>query len=462
MDGMAKPGPSLLKSMALDLVIIQAVALAAIFFLLVQRLEATVTELESRDMREVAQDLVPRLSMTERPGLSLSPAEMARFSPSYGRYAFAVLDRDGQPLLSSLTPLRPLAAVGGSAETGQFRTRLDGALFWGVEIRAFVDGRPVIVQVAEDMNHRDVLMDEIVSGFISRAAWLLAPLFLAQLGFALYRMRRRFLPVISASRSAGDIHPHMPGARISNTGVPEEILPLVDAANSALGRIEAAFRTQREFLGDAAHELKTALAILRARVETLERDPIRGELDADLAALSRMVTQLLRAAEVEWTGESEHRSIVLVDLASDVADYLQPMAAKSGKRLVVSGDESVAVTGSREAIGQAVNNLVENAIQHTLPGTDVEITVSGAPAMELRVIDHGPGIPPEQRELVFQRFWRKGQNQGRGAGLGLFIVRRAMELHGGGVTIGDTPGGGATISLIFSGSDEAAVGMPQS
>lgn len=449
-----KPGPSLLRALAIDLLIVQAVALAVIFFVFVQRLEATVEELETRDMREVAQDLFSRLSLANGADLSLSPGEMARFSPSYGRYAFAVLDGKGNALLSSHTPPRPLAPPGEHDAGGRFQTRMDGALLWGVEVGARVDGQPIFIQVAEDMNHRDVLMDEIVSGFVARASWLLAPLFLAQLGFALFRMHRRFRPVLAASRTAADVHPHRTASRIASRGVPTEILPLVEAANSALARIEQAFHGQREFLGHAAHELKTPLAILRARVEMLDQEGLRRELETDLAVLSRLVTQLLRAAEVESTGEFASVPVGLMDLSSAVADYLQPVAAKYGKRIVVSGDDDVQVTGCRETIGQAINNLVENAIYHTPQGSDIEITVAGGVSPEIRVRDHGPGIPPAERELIFQRFWRKDRDRGNGAGLGLSIVRRAMELHGGTVRMEDAPDEGMVFALQFRASAE--------
>jgi signal transduction histidine kinase len=444
-----KPGPSLLRALAIDLLIVQAVALGVIFFVFVQRLEATVEELEARDMREVAQDLFSRLSLTHGASLSLSPGEMARFSPSYGRYAFAVLDGDGNVLLSSHIPSRPLAPPGDRGNTGRFQTHMDGALLWGVEVGALVDGRPVSIQVAEDMNHRDVLMDEIVSGFVSRASWLLAPLFAAQLGFALFRMRRRFRPVLSASRSAADISPHRPAGRISHQGLPTEILPLVEAANSALARIGQAFQGQREFLGNAAHELKTPLAILRARIEMMEPGNLRRELETDVAALSRMVTQLLRSAELESTGDGAAATIVLMDLAAAVADYLQPVAAGYGKRIVVSGDDGAEIVGCAETIGQAITNLVENAIYHTPRGADIEVTIAGGPAPEVRVRDHGPGIPPAERGTIFQRFWRKDRERSGGAGLGLSIVRRAMELHDGTVLVEDAPGGGMVFVLRF-------------
>jgi signal transduction histidine kinase len=162
-----------------------------------------------------------------------------------------------------------------------------------------------------------------------------------------------------------------------------------------------------------------------------------------------MVTQLLRSAELESTGDGAAATIVLMDLAAAVADYLQPVAAGYGKRIVVSGDDGAEIVGCAETIGQAITNLVENAIYHTPRGADIEVTIAGGPAPEVRVRDHGPGIPPAERGTIFQRFWRKDRERSGGAGLGLSIVRRAMELHDGTVLVEDAPGGGMVFVLRF-------------
>ena len=107
------------------------------------------------------------------------------------------------------------------------------------------------------------------------------------------------------------------------------------------------------------------------------------------------------------------------------------------------------IHGCTETIGQAITNLVENALVHTAPGSSVDITVEGGEHPEIRVRDHGPGVPEAERELVFQRFWRQDRRKGGGAGLGLSIVRRAMELHRGRVWVEAAAGGGAVFVLRF-------------
>lgn len=219
-------------------------------------------------------------------------------------------------------------------------------------------------------------------------------------------------------------------------------LPLVSAVNGAFDRIEATFRAQKEFLENAAHELRTPLSVLRARVETLEDAAMRCELETDIALLSRLVTQLLRAAEIKGPVDLEL-------VAATVASYLVPAATRAGRTIQVGADGPARVIGSAETIGQAINNLVENALSHTPPGSAVEVDVRGGAHPQVRVRDHGPGVAPDERELVFQRFWRRDRRRGSGAGLGLAMVRRAMDLHGGSAHVEAAPGGGARFVLDF-------------
>ena len=442
-------GPSLLRSLAIDLLVVQAIAVGALFLIVFEQLNTTVEELEARDMREAAMDLADHLSLQDKPRLVLPPAETARFSPSYGRYIFAILDEQGTPLFASMDPPQALAKLGTREMRQRFKRSFENSNLWGVSTKALVDNQTVWIQVAEDMNHRDVLMDEIVSGFMGRAGWLLIPMFFIQLGFALIRMKRRFRPLLAASESATAISPQSPEGRVASRGVPEEILPLVEAVNNALARLEVAFRTQKEFLENAAHELKTPLAVLRARIETLQPGELRRELDVDVQALSRLVTQLLRAAEMEGLSGEERSEVDLGSLVDAIIGYLAPSAQMIGKSIRRNGDGSAFVYGCTETIGQAITNLVENALAHTSPGSTVEITLAGGEHPEIHVRDHGPGVPAAERELVFRRFWRRDRNKGSGAGLGLSIVKRAMELHQGQAWVEPATGGGAVFILKF-------------
>lgn len=452
------PSTSLLRGLGFDLLVLQVIGLVVLVWVVIDRLDTTIDDLEAEDMHKNALDLADRLESGGLSDIDLESSDLARFSPAYGRYLFAVVGNDGRVLFSSVKPGRALAPIDSAnpGHTARFKTSNGASLLWGVTVEANLGKRHVWIQVAEDMNHRDAVLDEVAVRFLERGGGLILALSVAQIVFALIRMQRRIRPLLSASASVEAIGPDIGPERINCDGVPSEILPLVFAVNSAFDRLGIAFRAQKEFLENAAHELRTPLSVLRARVETIDNALLRQELETDIAVLSRLVTQLLRAAEMEGLAGNDPADIDLLDLTETVASYLFPAAAMSGRSINVGGDADVIVRGCAETIGQAINNLVENALFHTPLGTGIDIRVIGGDCPEIRVRDHGPGVPPEARQLIFQRFWRSDRSKGNGAGLGLSMVRRAMDLHHGTATVEDAPGGGAVFILRFGNVPSAA------
>jgi signal transduction histidine kinase len=217
--------------------------------------------------------------------------------------------------------------------------------------------------------------------------------------------------------------------------------------NSALARLDQGFQVQREFTTAAAHELRTPLAVLRAHIDTIADKNVVRELRRDVDAMTRIVTQLLRVARLDAMVVHPDDTCNLSEVAVDVAAQLIPQALARGTQIeLLSTDDPVYVAASGDFTYHAARNLVENAIAYSGNANSIEIEVRRDG--DLRVIDHGPGITPDMVERIFDRFWR-GQQSGEGSGLGLYIVRRIMELAGGRVTVGVTPGGGATFVLGF-------------
>jgi signal transduction histidine kinase len=151
----------------------------------------------------------------------------------------------------------------------------------------------------------------------------------------------------------------------------------------------------------------------------------------------------------------------VTDLAAacgEVAEALAPLALAQRKDIAVTGtDRPVWVKGNPELLRTAIRNLVENAVNHTPQGSDVQIEIAGDGLV--RVLDRGPGVPEAERELIFQRFWRRDRRRSGSAGLGLAIVRRIVETHGAEISVQDRPSGGAAFALRFT---PAAVGYPMS
>ena len=203
----------------------------------------------------------------------------------------------------------------------------------------------------------------------------------------------------------------------------------------------------QEFAADAAHELRTPLAVMRASLDNHGDQDVAEPLRKDVDSMARLVEQLLAEArldslEIEPTDETNLRAV-----CADVATQLAPLAVRQNKNIELAGAKvPVIVRVDAEALHHAVRNLVENAIRFTESGTVVTITVRDDASVS--VVDQGPGVPRDMRDKVFERFERLDRKTG-GAGLGLSIVRRTVEAHEGAVRVVDGPEGRAEFVLQF-------------
>ena len=294
-----------------------------------------------------------------------------------------------------------------------------------------------------------MLIDDIVAQFLTHVGWITAPLLLLLLIIDVAIFRRAMQPIIAASRLAGEINPDRIELRLPEADMPREVLPLVRAVNHALHRLDAGFRAQREFTADAAHELRTPLAILRTQIDMIEDREVAEPLRHDVESMSRLVNQLLEISELESFFVAEGETADIAAIAAEVAAFLAPLALSQDKTLSVTGARRpVRVRGNGDAIARAVRNLVENALAHTARGTTVELVVAAEGTIS--VLDRGPGVPKAERAHIFQRFWRRDRRRGGNAGLGLAIVARIAEMHGAQVSVDDRPGGGAVFALRFA------------
>jgi signal transduction histidine kinase len=409
-------------------------------------------DLHDQAMREQA-DLVAHYLVLRPDGswaLDLPPALQDVYSQAVGRYAYAVLDDTGRVLFSSLKDRSPIfSADPRSSDVAYLETRRGTAAVSGVSLVKEADGRRVWVQAGEDLTHRDVIIDDIVADFFKRVGWITLPMLLFLLAIDIVIFRRALRPLLNASEMAKKINPKRTDVRLPPEEIPKEILPLVQAVNQALDRLEAGFRVQREFTADAAHELRTPLTILRSRVDTLADRGISKALHQDIEGMARIVSQLLDIAELDAFSIDPLEKADLRAICAEVAEFAAPLALARGKNIALSGsDASVWVNGNPEMLSRAIRNLVENAINYSPPGTTVEIVVENSGMV--RVLDEGPGIKEDERELIFQRFWRRDRRRTGNAGLGLSIVQRIADTHAATVSVENRPTGGANFSLSFA------------
>ncbi|HUC12619.1 MAG TPA: ATP-binding protein [Stellaceae bacterium] len=435
-------------------------------------LRHAVEELHEQALCDQAGEIVRYLSIAPDGSVRLTlPPSLAEFySRGYGRAAYAVIDANGRVLFSSLSGNRAISNVrpdGGAAAFFQqdrvgaiapvraegspvafFHNDRYGAALYGATLAVDFHGRPILVQVVEDVLHRDVLIDDILAQFPTHVGWITAPILLLLLLIDVAIFRRAMQPIIAASSMAGKIGPDRIDLRLPEANMPLEVLPLVRAVNRALERLDAGFRAQREFTADAAHELRTPLAILRTQIDMVEDREIAEPLRQDVESMSRLVNQLLEISELDSFFVADGETADIVAIAAEIAAFLAPLALSKNKMLAVIGaDHPVRVHGNADAIARALRNLAENALTHTAPGTTVELAV--AEDATIRVLDRGPGVPKTERQHIFKRFWRRDRRGGGHAGLGLAIVARIVEMHGASISVEDRPGGGAVFVLRF-------------
>ncbi|MCC2604002.1 sensor histidine kinase [Planctobacterium marinum] len=238
-------------------------------------------------------------------------------------------------------------------------------------------------------------------------------------------------PLRELSESAIDISPSTLGARLSPDGIPHEILPMVESFNRVLERLEHGFRNQQEFMAQAAHELKTPLALIRAQIELKEQSDERDMLLNDVEHMTRHVQQLLMLAEVSEAQNYKPDSTNVGDVIKEVVVYLQPMINKADVSVNVVQTSTVRWQADSSALFVLIKNLLENAIQHAPKGTAVDICIETS---RIAIRDRGPGILNELLPRIFERFWRGEHRRDHGAGLGLAICKEIAQAHGWKIT----------------------------
>jgi signal transduction histidine kinase len=269
----------------------------------------------------------------------------------------------------------------------------------------------------------------------------------------------RRMAAVAARVNAGDLHPRIHDL----SGEASELRVLADAFNHMLDRLTEAFAGQRAFVADASHELRTPLTVIRGQLELLSAQPspsarelrrVESLVLAEVARITRVVDDLLLLTKAEQT---EFLRVREIDLEEYVASLWEGMVLLAERRFELSPVPAGVLHADPDRLAQALRNLVANAIAHTAEGDGLvrlSILELGAGRIELAVEDDGPGIPPDQREQVFDRFHRTDAARDRasgGTGLGLAIVRAIVEAHGGHVLATSCAEGGARVAFELPG-----------
>lgn len=327
----------------------------------------------------------------------------------------------------------------------------------GEDWRTFTMSNGVkVIQVAQPMSLR---RDRAAAVALRILAPLLAslPLFALLIWWLVGRGLRPLADIARAigARAPASLEP------LPEQGLPGEIRPMVTQLNGLLVRLADAIETQKRFTADAAHELRSPLTALQLQVQLVERaqsaedrrDAL-GQLKAGIRRVSRLVEQLLTMARLEPAAAQPPGAVALDQLAASVAADFETLAGAKGIELRLGRVEPAQVAGAEEALRTLLGNLVDNAIRYTPAGGRVTVDAFTEDARAiLAVTDTGPGIPPEERQRVFDRFYRLPGSGAQGSGLGLAIVRQIADAHRAEIELGEGEAGrGLRVTVRFPAS----------
>jgi two-component system, OmpR family, sensor kinase len=390
-----------------------------------------------------------QIALALRGGLPLGPSPQ-RVENDVGEpnfdFVIQVWARDGTPLFASTERAElPRQAVPGFSNVTAH----------GTNYRVFTMLTPTqVIQVAQDIAARRELAESLVLRIVG-PVMLLAPVLMLAVWWVVTQSTRPLLRVRQqiARRAADKLSP------LVAPGLPDEVRPLVDEINLLFARLAEAFAAQRNFVADAAHELRSPLAALRLQAQSMQRATdsesravAARRLLAGIDRTARLVDQMLvlarQDAAADPTGGAPFDLPATATLA--ISDVL-PAAQERRIDLGLVDAEIVSVTGEPESLRILFRNLLENAIKYAPEGgtVDVAIRVQQGQAV-VEIADSGPGIPMEERDRAFDRFYRVAEGTAAGSGLGLAIAQSIARRHHATITLGRSSRlGGLLVTVRF-------------
>ncbi|MBE0612823.1 MAG: ATP-binding protein [Burkholderiales bacterium] len=357
-----------------------------------------------------------------------------------------IWDRNGLELYFS----RPASKLPQRAELG-FSTLETSRGNW--RVYSAIE-QNTVVQVAQPMSVRQ----NLAAGMALRALIPLLAL-LPVLGVLIWlTIGRGLQPLVRMTEALGRRTPDSLEA-LPQEGVPLEIQPLVQALNELLERLARALESQKAFVADAAHELRTPLTAVQLQIQLAQRAATAEEREAAFAQLKRgqsraahLVQQLLTLARQEpGVAPPPHSKVELSEVLHTVVAEHSPLAAARNIALGLSHEAVANISGDADALRVMLGNLLDNAIRYTPAGGSVDVALrlrDGGATIEIS--DTGPGIPPEDRARVFDRFYRREATRASGSGLGLAIVKNIADRHRASILLEDrTPDPGLRVTVSF-------------
>ena len=445
--------PSLRSRLVWRLVPLQAALLTLMVLLVVGTLWGTGLLLDTRDEEHVIDVLQKAVERDAEGKLDLvSTPALKALRSSVPDLWFIIRDKQGQSLSEGSVPVE-FARIGNALDHIS-QARL------GWQLLDDDPRKPAARLKRVDTAAGNVQILTATQGSMSAGKAALVTSFVF-LGFALPSLllmtlatvittpvvvRRALTGLDAAADQARRIDIERRGARLPVEHVPAEIVPLVNAVNDALARLDEGYARHKRFAADAAHELRTPIAILSTRLESLPQGPDKVRLTEDAARLATLAEQLLDIQRLDQN-RAPFARVDLVAIGQRVVADLAPLAIRAGYDISFESAASrIETMGDQTALERALTNLIQNAIEHGGRRGTIGVRVT-LPAT-IDVMDQGAGIPEEQRARIFEPFYRV-QPLNRGAGLGLNLVREIVHLHEGRVAVLDNQHGGACFRITL-------------
>ncbi|CAN2536003.1 Sensor+histidine+kinase+RcsC [Methylocapsa aurea] len=423
---------------------------------------ASLDELTRPRVREVMVAALRKDADGER-SIAMTDA-LRSFMSANPDFRFAAFDpRSGQALAGSAPEL--VAAFEGVGRLKLSRSTVDlpvGGVMRKAESALFSApiGEFVVVTYGAKLQWRDLfLLPYYMTSLYGALIFL--PHWAAMCLIALFVVNRGLAPLRSAAAKVATIDVNSLKERIALEEAPSEMRPFIEAVNKAFERVQEGVDRQRRFSANSAHELRTPITILRARVGKMAEGPLKFEIERDVLRVQTIVEQMLLLAQIKERGRIAPQKFDLYDVVLTVAADYVPIAIDNDREIQFEApSRRVTALGLRWSVESIVTNLIANALRAEPRGGVVIVRV--LPECAIEVVDHGSGVADADRKRIFEPFWRK-DDAPPGTGLGLSIVRELVELLGGDVSVDETPGGGATfkVRLPEAGADpsEATVGV---
>jgi len=357
----------------------------------------------------------------------------------------------------------PDASEGGDGYSVRSIRVSDGTSVRLVSKRHILEGRPTLIRVGFSEEPLWRHFWQVAIGMIAGLPFALG---LAGVG-GYFLARHALSPIGRMARRVHEINAERLSARLDVENPHDEIGSLAKAFNETLTRLERSFEQLRRFTSDASHELRTPLTAIRSVGEvglqkqgsTEHYREAIGSMLEEASRLSRLIDSLLTIARAE-SGQIqlERTTISILPFVRDTVSLLDVLAEEKTQNLSIEGDETVQVQADRAILRQVLMNLLDNAIKYSPAGARISLHVlrAGNQAVAVDIMDNGPGIPPEHRDKVFDRFYRIDEGRSReagGTGLGLAIAKWGAEAHGGQLELNCPADGGCSFRLLLPVAD---------